>query len=101
MSTLRGFVGEVFDVGCTIDIENTFDSCHAHVELDGNLEIHPGDAVRVEGEPVIVRYGDKLTLRRTARVTRAGHLKRAWTRMSGNLECLELFDISFSSGREL
>ena len=91
----------VFEVGCTIDIENTFDSCHAHVELDGNPEIHPGDAVKVQGDPLIVRYGEKLTLRRIASVRRAGGLKRAWTRIRGNLDCIELFDISFSSGSEL
>ena len=101
MTGLRSAVAREFDVGCTIDIENTFDSCHAHVELDGNPDIHPGDAVKVQGDPVIVRYGEKMTLRRTARVTRAGSLKRVWTRLSGNLECIDLFDISFSSGREL
>ena len=38
MSALRPFLGKVFDVGCTVDIENSFDSCHAHVELDGNID---------------------------------------------------------------
>ena len=101
MSQLRRLVGEEFEVGCTIDIENTFDSCHAHVELDGDLPIHPGDAVRVLGDPVVVRYGEKVTLRRTATVKRAGGLKRVLTRLGGNLECIDLFEVSFSSGSEL
>ena len=101
MSQLRRLVGEEFEVGCTVDVENTFDSCHAHVELDGNLAIHPGDAVRVQSDPVVVRYGDKFTLRRIARVKRAGVPKRAWTRLRGRLECIDLFEVSFSSGSEL
>ncbi|HIC80717.1 MAG TPA: hypothetical protein EYH07_18280 [Kiloniellaceae bacterium] len=101
MSGLTRVFGEAFDVGCTVDIENTFDSCHAHVELDGNLPIHPGDAVRVQGDPVVVPYGAKLILRRRANVRRAGALKRLWTRLGGNLECLDLFEVSFSSGSKL
>ncbi len=101
MNQLQTLVGRRFDVGCTIDIENTFDSCHAHVELDGNLSIQPGDAVRVQGGPVTVAYGEKLTLRRTATVNKAGGLKRMWVRLTGGLECLDLFEVSFSSGRKL
>lgn len=101
MSRLRAVIGEVFDVGCTVDIENSFESCHAHVELDGNLEIRPGDAVRVLGDPVFVPYGERLTLRRRATVMRAGGLKRIWTRMTGDLACIDLFEVSFSSGRKL
>ncbi|MDJ0943157.1 MAG: hypothetical protein QNJ30_06820 [Kiloniellales bacterium] len=101
MTQLRTLVGEVFEVGCTVDIENSFESCHAHVELDGNVEIQPGDAVRVQGNPVYVPYGEKLTLRRTATVRKAGGLKRIWTRMTGDLACIDLFEVSFSSGRKL
>ena len=93
--------GASFDVGCTVDIENTFENLHAHVELDGNPEIRPGDRVRVHGDPVIVRYGERLTLRRTATVRRANALSRAWTRMTGDFECFELFDVSFSTERKL
>ena len=101
MSALRPFLGKVFDVGCTVDIENSFDSCHAHVELDGNIEIKPGDAVRVHGDPVFVPYGETLVLRRLATVTKAGALKRVWTRLTGDLACFDLFEVSFSSGRKL
>jgi len=93
--------GSRFDVDCTVDIENTFENLHAHVELDGNPEIRLGDKVRVHGEPVIVPYGTRLTLRRTATVSRANALTRAWTRVTGNLECFELFDVSFTEEREL
>ena len=93
--------GVHFDVGCTVDIENTFENLHAHVELDGNPEIRPGDRVRVHGDPVVVPYGERLTLRRTATVRRAGAFARAWTRMTGDLACFELFEVSFTPEREL
>jgi len=89
------------DVPCTIEVEHTFDSLHAHVELDGGIEIQPGDAVRVHGEPIVVPYGEKRTLRRRATVVRAGAIERAWTRATGDLEFMELCEFSFSSGRKL
>lgn len=87
-----------FDVDCTIEVENTFDSLHAHVTLDGNVKIEPGDAVLVHGEPVRVPYGEKMTMRRRATVTRATWLERQWTRATGDLEFMELCEFSFSAG---
>lgn len=92
---------KVFDVGCTIDVEHTFDSLHAHVDLDGDIEIRPGDTVKVHGDPVTVHYGDRFTLRRTATVERANAFQRLMARVSGNMEFLEMFEVSFSSGRKL
>ncbi|MBU1210347.1 MAG: hypothetical protein KJ587_03620 [Alphaproteobacteria bacterium] len=92
---------ERFDVDCTIEVENTFESLHAHVVLDGDIAIEPGDSVLVHGEPVRVPYGEKVTMRRRATVTRAGWLERKWTRATGDLEFMELCEFSFSSGREL
>jgi len=89
------------DVPCTIDIENTFDSLHAYVELDGNLPIHPGDEVLVHGDPVRVPYGQKVTLRRIATVTRATAIGRLWTKLIARLELTELYEVSFSSGGRL
>lgn len=88
---------ETLEVGCTIEVENTFESLHAHVALDGNLAIEPGDRVQVHGARIVVPYGEKMTLRRTATVVRAGPLERAWTRLTGDLEFMELFEFSFSS----
>jgi uncharacterized Zn finger protein len=89
------------EVGCTITVENTFESLHAHVELDGDIAIEPGDSVEVHGEPVVVPYGEKRVLRRTATVSRAGMIERAWTRATGDLEFMELCEFSFSSGSKL
>lgn len=84
---------------CTIEIEHTERSLHAHVELDGAPALQPGDRVRVHGEPIRVRFGQKLVLRRDATVERAGWLERQWTRLAARFELSELYDVSFTSGR--
>lgn len=92
---------ERFDVLCTVEIENTFESLHAHVDLDGKVAMQAGDEVLVHGDDVRVPYGEKLVLRRLATVTRANWLDRAWTRLLARLELTELYEVSFSSGRKL
>ena len=94
-------IRERIDVPCTIDVENTFESLHAYVELDGNLPINAGDEVLVHGDPVRVPYGEKLMLRRLATVTRATAIERLWTRLIARLELTELYEVSFSSGDRL
>ena len=84
---------------CTIEIEHTERSLHAHVALDGAPELQPGDRVRVHGEPIRVRFGDKLTLRREATVERAGWLERQWTKLTARFELSELYEVSFTPGR--
>ena len=75
MSRLLG--KRTIDVPCTIEIENTFESLHAHVELHDGLEVEAGDEVLVHGDPIRVPYGQKVTLQRMATVTRASRLQRA------------------------
>lgn len=90
------FRRQKIDVPCTVEISHTFESLHAHVVLDGDLAIRPGDEVLVHGAPVEVPYGETATLRRDATVTRATAIERAWTRMTGDLEFMELCEFSFS-----
>jgi hypothetical protein len=97
----RLFARKSFDVPCTIEVEHSFDSLHAHVEFDGDIAIEPGDEVRVHGDPIVVPYGEKAVMRRQATVSRAGLIERAWTRATGDLEFMELCEFSFSSGRKL
>ena len=49
----------------------------------------------------MVNYGERLTVRRTATVTRAGRLERAWTKLIAHLELTELYEVSFSERRKL
>jgi hypothetical protein len=88
-----------FDIGCSIEIEQTGESLHAHVSLDDDVEIHPGDEVTIHGAPVAIGFGDCINLRRTATVVRAGTLKRIMAHVAGYLELTELYDVSFSDGR--
>ena len=86
---------------CRIEVEHTNQSLHAHVELEGGLPIYPGDAVRVHGEPIEVPFGQSATFDRLATVTRAGRLERLWTRLTGDVEFMELLEFSFSDRRTL
>jgi len=99
MSTLWKSGPRRFDVGCSIEIEQTSESLHAHVVLDNDVEIHPVDEVTIHGAPIKVKFGDRLNLRRTATVTRAGTLRRMLTHIAGYLELTELYEVSFSDGR--
>jgi hypothetical protein len=90
---------EVFETPCRIEIEQSPDHFHAHVELAGNIEIQPGDQVRVHGGPIMVGFGERRIFDRNATVRRAGLLRRAWTRFASNFELAELYEVSFTPGR--
>jgi hypothetical protein len=95
------FSRSTLETPCTIEIEQTHDYFHAHVELDGNIAIHPGDRVLVHGAPVRVTFGQKFSERRVATVERAGWLARAWTRFAARFEMSELYEVSFTTRRTL
>ena len=90
-----------FDVPCTIEVEHTNEHLHAHVALEGDVPIFPGDRVRVHGEPIEVHYGEAARYDRTATVMRANWLSRQWTKFLASLEITELYEVSFSAGRKL
>lgn len=95
------FARPQFDVPCVIDVENSFESLHAHVDLPDGIEVGPGDVVRVHGERIVVPYGAKLRLERTATVRRANLFDKLVSRLKGELESLMMFEVSFSSGGKL
>ncbi len=88
-----------FDVPCTVEIEQTSETLHAHVVLDGDVEINPGDEVMVHDAPTSVEFGERLVVRRTATVVRGTSLDRLRARIEGYLELTELYEVSFSDGR--
>ena len=90
------FASTVVQTGCTIEIAQTPEYFHAHVSLDGNPEIAPGDRVTVHGDPVRIAFGQSFTERRTATLVKAGVMRRLWTRALGQLELTELYEVSFS-----
>lgn len=87
-------------LACTVEVEHSNESLEAHVALDGNPDIGPGDRVRVHGEAIHVSFGKKIVVRRDATWTRAGALLRAWTRFAGHFGMAELYEVSFT-GRGL
>ena len=88
-----------FDVPCTVEIEQTSETLHAHVVLDGDIQIRAGDEVRVHDAPTGVAFGERLVVRRTATVIRGGIVDRLRARIEGYLELTELYEVSFSDGR--
>ncbi len=84
---------------CTIEIEDSASWLHAHVALDAHDDLQPGDEVRVHGPPIRTRFGDKIVLRRTATIKRAGLLRRMLTRWSGMFLLTELYEVSFTPRR--
>ncbi len=99
MTTVPFLIRRKQPVACTIEVEHTASSLHAHVELDGQIELRPGDRVRVHGPPIRVPFGQALSLRREATVERAGWLERQWTRMVARFALSELYEVSFTPGR--
>lgn len=88
-----------FDTACRIEVEHTNEHLHAHVELDGDSLIEPGDKVLVQGPAVRVPFGGRLVEERMATVTKASALGRVWTRLRARFELTELYELSFSAGR--
>jgi uncharacterized Zn finger protein len=81
---------------CEVEVSHRFESLHAHVKFLNGAVVHPGDEVIVHGAPVMAPYGEVVVEERTATITRASELERLWTRMTGNLEVMELCEFSFS-----
>ena len=89
-----------FDVPCTIEIEHTPRSLHAHVDLEG-IEVEPGDSVLVHDAPTGIGFGERAVLRSHATVTQAGLFERLWTKLAAFVELTELYEVSFTPRRSL
>ncbi len=88
-----------FDTPCRIDIENSHEHFHAHVELAGGVALNPGDKVLVHGEPITIPFGESAVFDRIATVERATAVERLWTKFAGHFEMTELYEVSFTPGR--
>ena len=88
-----------FETPCTITVEQSSEHFHAHVELPDEIEMEPGDKVRVHGDPISIPFGSKEVFHRTATVTRASPLKRALTKCAAYFDLAELYEVSFNAGR--
>lgn len=82
------------EVPCTVEIENTFDSLHAHVDL-GDYEVGPGDEVIVHDAPTMVPLGERRVFQRRATIQRASLFDRLFAKSEGYLELTELYEVGF------
>jgi len=55
----------------------------------------------VQNAPKETPFGYRITLARRATIIRAGLIGRLWTRLCGNFELTELYDVSFTNRRAL
>lgn len=84
------------EVPCTVEIENTFDSLHAHVDLHG-VKVAPGDEVIVHGAPTIVPHGERQVFERRATVIRGTFLDRFFARAEGYMDLTDLYEVGFEA----
>jgi hypothetical protein len=101
MTFLSSLRRHSFEALCTVEIERSPETLHAHVVLDKDVEIRPGDEVLVHDAPSKPALNEKIVVRRMATITRAGLPERIWTRVAGNFELFELYDVSFTERRRL
>ena len=83
-----------FEVPCTVELENSFDSLHAHAIPEG-VVLRPGDQVIVHNAPDHLAWGETRSFRTTATVIRAGAIARLWTELSAIWEIAELYHCGF------
>ena len=86
------------EIPCTVDLEQTTESLHAYVVLEG-FEICPGDSVIVHDAPTDIAFGERIVCKRRATIVRAGPVGAMLARLKGYLELTELYEVSFSDGR--
>ena len=96
---LSFLTAQSFETPCTITVEQCSEHFHAHVELDGDIAMEPGDKVRVHGAPIQIPFGTREVFERRATVTRASPLSRAVTRFAAYFDLAELYEVSFNAGR--
>jgi hypothetical protein len=101
VSSVRETGRRSFDVACTVTVSHRPEDLSAHVELDDDVVAEPGDRVVVHGDAPSPPFGEVWVERRVATVTRASLLQRIWVRLTGNLDCLSLLEVSFSERRTL
>jgi hypothetical protein len=94
MTVWRFLAPAPIEVPCTVELEHTFDSLHAHAIPEG-ITLRPGDRVIVHDMPDHVAPGVVSAFQTRATVLRAGPLTRWWTQLSAILEVTELYHCGF------
>ncbi len=87
---------EIERAPCTVEISHKFESLHAHVRFNNGAVIYPGDEVTVQGPEIMAPFGEIVSEDREAIIVRASKIEQLWTRLTGDLEVMELCEFSFS-----
>jgi len=93
------FAPRTVEVACLVDVEQSREWLHAHVELDG-VEVRPGDRVLVHDAPATVGFGEQRVRSCRATIRRAGPAARFWTRFGAWFALTDLFEVGFSPRRQ-
>lgn len=101
MSLIASLRRQTFEAPCIVEIERSAEKFEAHVVIDSDYDIRPGDEVLVQDPPTDAPFGERIAVRRMATITRVGLPERMWTRIAGNFELVELYDVSFTDRRRL
>ncbi|MDE8348921.1 MAG: hypothetical protein POG74_05475 [Acidocella sp.] len=86
---------QIIDVLCSIDIEQSPYSLHAHA-IPENIDIGPGDTIIVHDAPTNIAFGERYTGERRATLYRASALQRLWTEFVSIFDIGELYEVGFS-----
>jgi hypothetical protein len=100
MITAKIFSGTELQFPCTLDLEHTSNSLHAHVAIVG-CELGPGDSVVLSNVDHRLRFGEQRSVAAVATVTRAGWLRRQWFKAVSMMQLTSLYDVSFSDRKRL
>lgn len=84
----------VITVPCTVEIEQSFDSLHAHAVPEG-ITLRPGDRVVVNNPPAVPEFGGSAVHVTTATVYRAGPFTQLWMELRAFAELGELYHCGF------
>jgi hypothetical protein len=87
------------DLLCSIDIEQTQESFHAHA-IPENIDINPGDIVTIHDAPTDIAFGEHYIGERRGTLIRANALQRLWTQFTSIFEIGELYEVGFLPASE-
>jgi hypothetical protein len=83
-------------ISCTIDIEQTGRSFHAHA-IPVGVDLRPGDIVQMHNAPASVDFGQSMSGTCQATVLRANALSRFWTRATSLFSLTDLYEVGFDA----
>lgn len=85
---------------CSLDIENTAESLHAHA-IPEDVELRAGDVVVLHDIDPEIGFGERRTGEARASLIRANPLTRFWTEWRALFEIADLYEVGFDTRAEI